>query len=198
MTSPSVRWVGALAMALGIATAATRESGAGVVVTFDDLPAFTTVQDGYGGINWNGEWTTLIQGGYPPKSPPNVIYNNAHNAHTDFNFVAPAVFDGAYVSGYPLSTITFLLFNNGVQVGSSASLSASQTPTFLSSGYSGLVDRVDVFDSGTASHYVLDDVTYHAQAVPEPASLALALAAAGLGAGRSWMRRRGRRVPASS
>lgn len=51
--------------------------------------------------------------------------------------------------------------------------------TFLSSGYSGLVDKMVV--SGVQGYYAMDDFTFHTDsgAVPEPTSVALTLLALG-------------------
>ena len=50
-----------------------------------------------------------------------------------------------------------------------ATLKPSSTPTFLSSGYTRLVNEVRV--NCYNATVVLDNVTYHTAAVPEPASL---------------------------
>ena len=43
-----------------------------VVVNFDDLVGQALVPNGYGGINWNDEWTYYgwTQDPYNPSSPP--------------------------------------------------------------------------------------------------------------------------------
>ena len=46
------------------------------------------------------------------------------------------------------------------------------TPTWLASGYSGMVDTVGV-NSAANDFYVMDDFTYNGTTTPEPGTLAL-------------------------
>ena len=72
----------------------------------------------------------------------------------------------SYVSGYGGNGGTaFILFDGLTQVWTSATLVQSSTPTFLASGYSGLVTSVEV--AGYNGYYVLDNVTYSTGAIPE-------------------------------
>jgi hypothetical protein len=168
----------ALVMACGVANA--------TVVTFDDLPD-GLVPSVYDGINWGSNWSVYSgpQSPYTAESSPSRIYTNyaffpPGSASVDtFSFVSASVFKGAYVAGYGgFGPVTFDLYNGANLVAVSASLSASATPTFLSSGYSGLVTSVGV--SGAAGYYVLDNVTYNA--VPETSTWVMMLAGfAGLG-----------------
>ena len=93
-----------------------------------------------------------------------------------FNFVNPAgeVFLGAWFAGNDFATVTFNLFNGPNLVWTSATLSPSDVPTFLASGYSGLVTTVEV-SSPSPDFFVMDDVTYSTggTSTPEPASLLL-------------------------
>lgn len=189
--------ISAAVFALALASAGSEARAAIVDVNFDNLGSSQVVADGYGGINWHGEWSTLVQSGYPPQSPPNAIYNLAHNLRTDFSFVTPEVFIGAYFSGFSESNVSFQLYLNNALVATSASLSPTQTPTFLNSGYSGLVDQVVVVDSGDGAHYVVDDVTYQttATSVPEPSSLMMSGLAVVAGIG-SRLRRSRRKLTA--
>ncbi len=141
------------------------------VVTFDNL-ADGTVPDGYGGINWSGDWYnyTEAQPPYNPESPPGRVYTYSGTA--PMTFVTPGqVFDGAYFSGYSFATVQFELLYNSVPVAYSAVLAPSATPTFLSSGYSGPVDQVLVL-SPSPDYYVMDNVTY-GTAVPEPSAIVM-------------------------
>jgi hypothetical protein len=63
------------------------------------------------------------------------------------------------------------LYDGETLVHTSAALNQTGVPTFLASGYGGLVDRVGVV--GYSGYFVMDDVTYNASGVPEPASIAL-------------------------
>ena len=148
-----------------------------VVVNFDDLVGQAAVPDGYGGINWGGVWTYygFSQPPYTPDSDPNRVYTPATGpGEYTFSFLTPEVFDGAFFSGNAYATVNFNLYDSiGNLLGTSATLNPSSTPTFLSSGYSGLVSKVGVF-SLSNDFYTMDNVTYEtAVATPEPASLAL-------------------------
>jgi hypothetical protein len=64
-----------LAIVASLLTGATTAKA--VVVDFDDLVGSGLVSDGYGGINWNGEWRhyDLVQGDqYTPTVPPSVSF----------------------------------------------------------------------------------------------------------------------------
>jgi hypothetical protein len=166
-----------------------------VIVNFDDLHGQAGVPDGYGGINWGGNWTyyDFDQPPYNPHSGLTRIYNSQPGNFdyiTDDPFAfanGPVQFNGAWFAGNGVS-VRFDLYDNGVLVHQSADLTTSATPTFLDSGYSGLVDRVVVHDYGFDG-YVMDDVTYTTTPVPEPSTLTLV----GLGTlgllGYGWRRK---------
>jgi hypothetical protein len=156
------------------------------VVSFDDLTGGGgLVANGYGGVNWNGNWTwydrpqppynalspaTRIFSSYDPPKPGDV-------EGSSFSFSGDVIFNGAYFAGDGDGVIQFALYNDGGLVATSGTLTTSSTPTFLSSGYAGAVDQVAV--RGRKS-YVMDDVTFNATAVPEPESYALLLAGLGV------------------
>jgi len=160
--------------ALAISTSA---NASPVVVTFDDLVGQDLVPDGYGGIKWDSNFVYygFEQSPYNPESEPNRVYTNYSkwgfgSSSLPFYFSSPVIFDGAYFSGYDSSVpVSFSLYKGGILQATSASLTPSSIPTFLSSGYTGLVDevRVNWFNGGT----VLDNVTYRNASVPEPATL---------------------------
>ena len=151
------------------------------VVTFDDLVGQALVPDGYGGINWGGNWTHYDSPQFPytPHSDPQRVYTpNTGDGEYLFSFVTPdQTFQGAWFSGFSFATVTFNLYNDSVLVWTSATLAPSSVPTFLASGYSGPVDAVGVF-SAANDLYVMDDVTYGESSVPEPATLLLLAPAA--------------------
>ncbi len=163
-----------LFVALLLATVSAK-AGSKTVVTFDDLTGSGLVPDGYGGINWNGNWNYYgdFQPPYTPESAPNRVYDLSNDGNS-FHFVTPQVFDGAYFSGFSYATVTFELFNGATLVATSGTLAPSSTPTFLASGYSGLVTSVDVF-SPNPDFFVMDNVTYGvgSSTTPEPSTLLL-------------------------
>ena len=144
-----------------------------VVVNFDDLVGQALVPNGYGGINWNDEWTYYgwTQDPYNPSSPPVRVYDFVSEGK--FDFVTPdQTFNGAWFSGVDTTTVKFNLYNDGILVASTLPIFMSNVPTFLDSGYSGLVDVVGVL-SNAPDFFVMDDVTYGGHQVPEPATLML-------------------------
>jgi hypothetical protein len=162
--------------ALAISTTA-NASPVIVTVTFDDLVGQGIVPDGYGGITWdsNFEYYGFQQDPYNPQSAPNRVYGNYSKwnvapSSVPFYFASPVIFEGAYFSGFDFSVpVSFSLFKGGILKATSASLTPSSIPSFLSSGYTGLVDEVRVnWYNGFA---VMDDVTYRTSSVPEPATL---------------------------
>lgn len=160
--------------ALAISTSA---NASPVVVTFDDLVGQGIVPDGYGGIIWdsNFEYYGFEQPPYNPESRPNRVYGSYSKwsvtpLSVPFYFASPVIFDGAYFSGADFGTpVSFSLFKEGILQATSASLTPSSIPTFLSSGYTGLIDevRVNWYNGFT----VMDNVTYRNTSVPEPATL---------------------------
>jgi hypothetical protein len=155
------------------------------VVTFDDLTGLGVVADGYAGITWNGDWNyyDLVQPPYNPASPLTRVFDTKSTAV--FNFSAPVSFDGADFAGASFASVEFQLYLAGNLVGTSGSLTTSDTPTFLASGYGGLVDEVRVV-SPSPDYFVMDNVTYNPDpaVVPEPVSWAMMLLGFfGLGAG---------------
>jgi hypothetical protein len=150
------------------------------VQTFEDVspcnanPSFPGDPVGtYGPVNYGGIWYCYgwDQFPYTPHSGTNRVYT--FDPAAPFYFTGgPVTFDGAWFSGFDFATVTFELWLGGVPVWTSGTLSPSDVPAFLSSGYSGAVDQVRVLSPG-ADFYVMDDVTFSSSAVPEPGSLML-------------------------
>jgi hypothetical protein len=179
-----------LGAALAVSLTASAGAAGATVVTFDDH-AVGVLENGYGGIIWNGEWTSYgdSQPPFNAESGSNRVYSLGQIS--EFNFATPVVFDGAYFAGLDSATVYFQLYLDGALVWTSATLAPTSTPTNLSSGYGGLVDEVQVV-TAWPQRYVMDDVTYNADAsaIPEPASWAMMLLGFfGLGAGLRARRR---------
>jgi hypothetical protein len=143
---------------------------------FDNFTGSGLVPDGYCNITWNGVWTyyDTPQSPYNPSSPPERVYApNTGAGEYLFNIqTGPTVFNGAYFAGWSFATVHFDLYLGGNLVWTSATLDPSATPTFLASGYSGLVDTVGVYSLAN-DFYVMDDVMYGGTTTPEPSSLLL-------------------------
>jgi hypothetical protein len=155
-------------------------------VHFDDLPAAAAalpMPAGYQGITWLAGpgtpdptfglgwwyWDPTGNPAFPPSSPPHVAFSYADEA--PFVFPAPVVFSGAYFSGFVGGTIHYNLFLGAALVHVSAPFGLAPAPNFVSAGYAGPVDRVEVV--GTPGWWAMDDVTFVGTTAPEPATLAL-------------------------
>jgi hypothetical protein len=202
------KWIVASAIVGALSLGGGGASAGVTVVTFDDLTGSGQLADGYGGITWNGDWSyyDAPQGQYTPASGAERIFNSPNGGgdyvqDDAFNFTHPVVFKGAYFSGYDITDVTFLLYDGGTLVGTSSSLAPSATPTFLSSGYSGLVDKVVVNDSGYEGlfdYYVMDNVTFQTGGIPEPATWAMTLLGVAMIGGGLRMARRERAATATA
>jgi hypothetical protein len=155
------------------------------VLNFDNLAGVGSVPAAYGGLQFaNWYYSDVPDPAYLPSSGATNIFTgdfgpSVTDGNATISAVAPFILDGAYFSGY--SGATFKLYLNDVLVHVSGTLAGNDNgygPTFLASGYAGSIDRIVV--SGVQGYYAMDDLTFHAAAVPEPASVALLLA--GLGA----------------
>lgn len=126
------------------------------VLNFEDLSGQAPVPSNYAGLTWSAGWTyySFSQPPYNPSSGIVRVYN--YNANPSIRFPSVVKFDGAYFAGY--FSAQFLLYNNGNLVHTSNAIALSATPTFLSSGYTGLVDEVRI--NATGGFFVMDDFTY--------------------------------------
>ena len=164
------------------------QRGLATVLTFEDLPnpadESHSVPDGYGGIEWSaGDWQYYgeLQPPYTPYSGTNRVFS--YNGDNTFFFSASdVVFEGAWFSGGSGTndTVHFELYRGGLLVGTSPTLLVTDTPTFLASGFTGLVDAVSIAENPVVrpndTDFVMDDVTFHSStATPEPASAVLSL-----------------------
>jgi len=152
-------------------------------------------------ITFQGNWLCFTQPTtlFNPKSGVARVFpvDNTGDviASASFKFDAPVTFGGAWFAGY--STVNYLLSYLGNTVGPSNSLSLTSTPTYLASGYAGLVDRVTVTGSVVtqgqiADAWVMDDVTYTVPTttVPEPGAFSLASAGLLIIGGLAFQQRR--------
>ncbi|MBN9658941.1 MAG: PEP-CTERM sorting domain-containing protein [Acidobacteria bacterium] len=142
------------------------------VLTFEDLFGGGVLPSNYGGLTWSDQWSyyDFVQPPYTAASGVERLYNNDGTPPPRFSFASPTVFNGAYFSGS--DTAQFELYLSGNLVATSGAINLSDTPTFLASGYSGMVDEVRVLVS--QGSFVMDDVTFDEKtAVPEPTTIGL-------------------------
>jgi hypothetical protein len=160
------------------------------VLDFDDLSGQAQLPIGYGGLNWNTNWTYYDWSQYPytPSSPPTRIFTHNYGGWIDFSPLGvPVTFEGAYFAGASFATTHFEGYiggSGGTLVGTSATLAPSSTPTFLPANFGGPVDYVNVV-CDSYDYFVMDDVTYQ----PVPAPTAVLLGVLGLGAAGIKLRR---------
>ncbi len=166
------------ALAATVFTAAALPAAMATVLTFDGLPD-GVVPVNYGGLDWSGAGWTAFEtpaAPYTAQSGAGRIATGflADDASSTIRFGQTSIFDGAYFAGLGGAVLNFELYLGGQKVHSSATLDPSATPSFLASGYAGLVDMVRV-KSANHGEFVMDYFTF-TQAVPEPHSYALLLA----------------------
>lgn len=155
------------------------------VLGFDDIGSAGALPALYGGVNWAGSSWVVFDGPQAPYTPHSGEWRVAtdfgsSDAASAIRFVEPSVFVGAWFSGFSDATVTVQMYLGGTLVATSPSLAPAETPSFLASGYAGLVDRL-VFTSPQQAFYAMDDFTFEASPVPEPqAWLMLATGFAGL------------------
>ncbi len=176
-------------LALGLSLAAPLAHA--TVLTFDDLGSDGLVPTNYGGLDWSASSWFQYAGEQAPFTPHSgdrrATLGWDGSADTSaIGFTTASVFTGAWFAGYQGVTLSIDLYLGGQRVGSTATLDLSDSPSFLSSHYTGLVDRL-VFRSNDPANFVMDDLSF-TSAVPEPGTGALTLA--GLGAVVLLMRRR--------
>lgn len=153
------------------------------VLTFDDLGADGFVPSNYGGLDWSASSWFNFGGEQAPFSAHSGSYRatlgwDGTTATSAVGFNAAKTFAGAWFAGYEGVSVGFDLYYQGALVGTSASLALNGTSSFLSSGYTGLVDRVLVHSNDPAN-FVMDDFTIGSP-VPEPVTTVLVLAGLGL------------------
>lgn len=163
-----------IALAASLAAGAT--SASATVLNFDDLTASDEMPATYGGLDWSGwSYYDIVQFPYTPASAPTRLYDR--NNDNAFSSASGFTFQGADFSGASTTSVRFDMYLHGSLVASSVTVLTSALPAFLSSGYSGLVDKVVVI-SNAPQYFVMDNVTINA--VPEPETYAMMLAGLGL------------------
>ncbi|MBN2013869.1 MAG: hypothetical protein JW778_01685 [Candidatus Altiarchaeota archaeon] len=147
-------------------------TAAATVINFDDLvcaygdsPQLPT---NYGGITWDSEWFywSWEQPPYTPSSPNTRIAT--HNYGGWMEFPQDVDFTGAYFSGTGVSCY-FEGYDDGVLVGTSATIAMTSTPQFLNANFAS-VDNVSVV-CNNYNYFAVDDVTFETETIstPEPA-----------------------------
>ena len=168
-----------ISLLLAVAGASFLPSASATVLTFDDLGADGVVPMNYGGLDWSASSWFAFGAPQQPYTAHSGDYRvaadfEAADSSTTISFGTPASFQGAWFAGLQGATVTFQLYLAGALVATSATLDPGETPQFLASGYSGLVDKL-VVASPSQGSYVMDDFSFTA-AVPEPQTYALLLA----------------------
>lgn len=154
------------------------------VLDFEDRP-FDVNSSGltnYHGISFDNNFFTYGWEQSPYTAYSGTVRTAINNLFTGlgearFTFDTPdQLFLGAYFAGMNTTPVNFNLYNDGNLVATSSSLLLGSLPTWLASGYSGVVDEVGIY--GDRGHLVFDDLTYSANrpdggAVPEPSTYGL-------------------------
>lgn len=161
------------------------------VLGFDDIGSAGALPASYGGLDWSGSSWLVFDGPQAPYTPHSGDWRVAtdfgsSDAASAVRFLEPSVFVGAWFSGFSDATVTVQMYLGGALVATSPTLAPAEAPSFLASGYAGLVDRL-VFVSPQQAFYAMDDFTFNASPVPEPQAWLM------LGAGLAALRLRARR-----
>jgi opacity protein-like surface antigen len=188
----------AAAVALGLIASASAAT-AKVIINFDDLTGYDAVPEFYAGVNWQGNFVHYDdeQSPYNPSSGNTRIFGVYEKfpccdiSGMAFKVGAGSIFNGGFFAGYN-RYVYFQVRNAGALVAISNFLALSDTPTFLSSDYSGPMDEVTIY--AYQGSWVVDDLTFEklnplSSAAPEPSTWALLIAGFG-GAGAMLRRRR--------
>ncbi|UCV07575.1 PEP-CTERM sorting domain-containing protein [Dechloromonas denitrificans] len=170
-------------LAVVAALASLAPAASATVLTFDDIGSDGFLPSNYGGLNWVVDGWTAFSGEQAPFAAHSGDFRittqwGGDDVAATIGLITPTVFQGAYFAGLSGAEVSFKLYLGGNLVGTSALLNPSATPTFLTSGYNGLVDTV-VVSSKEHAGFVMDDFTFTAS-VPEPETYALMLAGLGL------------------
>lgn len=168
------------AVAFAASVVLSASASAATVLSFDDIGADGAIPVNYGGLDWSaGGWSV-----FGIEQAPFTPHSGDYRAFSDFQpdpveapsaaigFLSPAQFEGAWFSGLEGATVSFQMYLGGSLVATSATLDPTATPSFLASGYAGLVDRVVIVSPGQGS-FAMDDFMY--APVPEPQNYALLL-----------------------
>ena len=156
-------------------------------LNFDDINTnggVVNMPTGYGGFSWadnTGAWAGPGSMRPNPRQTSCCSTTTAPSAkeETDILTLSGTVeFLGAYFSGYGTEgNVYFNLYDDGTLVATSAQLTPSGTPTFLSSGYTGQVNEIGVV--GDEGYFVMDNFEFSSGGTtttgttPEPSSLVL-------------------------
>jgi hypothetical protein len=150
------------------------------VLYFDSLPSDTInpIPNGYGGFNWNNMYAfdpdPSLYPGYAKGviSPYNVAYNGFGDLAVTSTGGATFDFNGAYFTSAWIDNnlLTLQGYLGGSLLFTTTANLMTSGPLFVSAKFNG-IDEV-VFSTSNAQ-FAMDNFTYNASAVPEPATFLL-------------------------
>ncbi len=158
-------------------------SAQATTITFEDLSGESVLPTNYQGLTWTN-WTyyDYDQPPYDPSSGVVRIYNTDGMTSPTVLFGQSVTFNGAWLAGYATDQY-FEGYLSGIKIFESAHTANDQSEfgMFFNLNWMG-VDEIRVV-SGSGDFYILDDLTYQANGVPESGNSAILLGFGLLGLG---------------
>jgi len=140
-------------------------------ITFEDLTGSGVLPTNYQGLTWtNWSYYDVPQPPYNPESGVERIYNTDELTSPIVQFGQAVTFTGAWLAGYSTDQY-FEGYFNGVKIFESAHTANDQSEfgLFFNLNWAG-VDEIRVVSGdfgGLHDYYILDDLTYQTNGVPE-------------------------------
>jgi hypothetical protein len=185
-----------LTLSLGILVSSSCLSLSQTTITFDDLPSFAFIPNGYNGLNWGTNFFSLdpiVISNYSPSGyvngivSPNNVALNANEGPATFSSASTFTVNSMYITAAWREGLHVLLegLASASVIHSLEIVIGSLTPTFVNLDWTD-VDMVRISSSGgietldypgSGPYVAIDDITINGEvsSVPEGSSIAMML-----------------------